>query len=119
MILPDDPVRSHKRSVDAFCRRAGDAVANVVDTLNSTRESITPDRGGKALRRSFERVRRCRAAIEIQFPVALLHCFAQHEVEQIRVALYCAERALEEMLNQVNDPRWIEMLPHEIAALCH
>ena len=26
VILPDDPVRSLKRSVDAFCRRAGDAV---------------------------------------------------------------------------------------------
>ena len=42
VILPDDPVRSLKCSVDAFCRRAGNAVAKVVDTLSSTRDGNTP-----------------------------------------------------------------------------
>ena len=115
VILPDDPVRSLKRSVDAFCRRAGNAVAKVVDTLSSTRDGNTPGRAAKALRRSLDRVRRCRTAIESQLPGAVLHGFGQHDVEQLRVALYCAERGLEEMINQANDPRWIETLPDDLA----
>ena len=60
-------------------------------------------------------MRRCRAAIDSQLPGALLHGFGPHDVEQIRVALYCAERGLEEMINQANDPRWIETLPDDLA----
>ena len=35
VILPDDPVRTIKRSVDVFCRSAGDAVDGAVDTLTA------------------------------------------------------------------------------------
>ena len=115
VILPDDPVRSLKRSVAAFCRRAGNAVTKIVDTLSSTRDGNTPGRAAKALRRSLDRVRRCRTAIESQLSGAVLHGIGQHDVEQLRVALYCAERGLEEMINQANDPRWIETLPDDIA----
>ena len=115
VILPDDPVRSLKRSVDAFCGRAGNAVAKVVDTLSSTRDGNTPGRAAKGLRRSLDRVRRCRTAIESQLPGAVLSGVGPHDVEQLRVALYCAERGLEEMINQANDPRWIETLPDDLA----
>ena len=60
-------------------------------------------------------MRRCRTAIESQLPGALLHGFGQHDVEQLRVALYCAQRGLEEMINQANDPRWIKTLPDDLA----
>ena len=111
VILPDDPLRSLKRSVDVFCRSAGDAVASVVDTLTTTCDGSAPDRVVKALLRSLDRVMRCRTAIESQLSVALLPGFGQHDVEQLRVALYCAERGIEEMINRANDPRWIDRSP--------
>ncbi len=115
VILPDDPVRSLKRSVAVFCRRAGEAVAGVVDTLTSTGDGAVPDRGAKALGRSLDRVMRCRTAIESQVSGARLPGFGQHDVEQLRVALYCAERGVEEVVNQTKDPRWVSTLPDDIA----
>ena len=114
-ILPDDPVRLLKRSVDVFCRSAGDAVASVVDALTATRDGNAPDRAAKALRRSLDRVMRCRTAIESQLFGALLPGFGQHDVEQVRVALCCAERGTEQIINRANDPRWIDTLPDDIA----
>jgi hypothetical protein len=72
VFLPDDPGRSLKRSVHVFCRSAGDAVASVVDTLTTARDGNAPDPAVKALRRSFDRVMRCRTAIESQVSGALL-----------------------------------------------
>jgi hypothetical protein len=115
VILPDDPVRSLKRSVDVFCRSAGDAVASVVDTLTTTCAGNAPDRAAKAHRRSLGRVMRCRTAIESQVSGAVLPGFGQHDVEQLRVALYCAERGIEEVINQANDPRWLDHLSDDIA----
>ena len=115
VILPDDPGRSLKRSVHVFRRSAGDAVASVVDTLTTTCDGDAPDRAARALRRSLDRVMRCRTAIESQVSGALLPGFGQHDVEQLRVALYCAERGIEEVINQTNDPGWIDTLSDNIA----
>jgi hypothetical protein len=115
VILPDDPVRSLERSVDFFCRTVGHAVAGVVDALTTTRDADTPDRAPKPLRRSLDRVTHCRTVIESQVSGAHPPGFGQHDVEQLRVALYCAERGVEEVINQANDPRWIRALPVEIA----
>ena len=115
VFLPDDPVRTLKRSVHLFCRSAGDAVASVVVTLTTARDGNAPDRAVKALRRSLDRVMRCRTAIESQLSGALLPGLGQHDVEQLGVALYCAERGTEEVINQANDPLWIDMLPDDIA----
>jgi hypothetical protein len=109
------PLRSLKRPVDLFCRSAGDAVASVVDTLTTTCDGDAPDRAARALRRSLDRVMRCRTAIESQLSGALLPGFGQHDVEQLRVALYCGEKGIEEVINQTNDPRWIDLLPDDIA----
>ena len=54
VILPDDPVRLLRRSVDVFCRSAGDAVASVVDMLTAACDGNAPDRAAKALRRSLD-----------------------------------------------------------------
>jgi len=58
---------------------------------------------------------RCRTAIESRVSGALLPGLGQHDVEQLRVALYCAERGIEEVINQTNDPRWMNTLPDDIA----
>ncbi len=42
VILPDDPVRTVKRSVDVFCRSAGYAVTSVVDALTTTCDGNAP-----------------------------------------------------------------------------
>ena len=47
VILPDDPVRTLKRSVDVFCRSAGDAVAGVVAALTATCDGNAPDRAAR------------------------------------------------------------------------
>jgi hypothetical protein len=115
VILPDDPLRSLKRSVDVFCRSAGEGVGSVVDTLTTACEANAPDGAAKALRRSLDRVTRCRTAIENQVSGALSPGIGPHDVEQLRVALYCAERGTEVMINQANDPRWTDTLPDDIA----
>ena len=71
LILPDDPVGSLTRSVQAFCRRAAETVANIAVALTTTRARDTPDRAGKALRRSLDRVRSCRTVIDNELTGAL------------------------------------------------
>jgi len=114
VLLPDDPVRTLKRSVDVFCRIAGDAVAAVVNTMNTSCDGNSPDRAAKALRRHIHRVTKCGTAIESQVSGALPPGFEQHDVEELRVALYCARRGIEVMSNQAKDPR-IDTLPDGIA----
>ena len=109
--VPDAPARFLRRSIDVFCRSAGDAVAGAADMLTGH----APDRAAKALRRSLDRVMRCRTAVEGELSGALPPAFGQHDIEQLRVALYCAERGIQEVINQADDPRWIDMLPVDIA----
>jgi uncharacterized membrane protein YccC len=59
-------------------------------------------------------VMRCRTVLESQVSVDFLPGFGPHDVEQLRVALYCAQRGVEEVVNQTNDPRWITALPDDI-----
>ncbi|WP_457144635.1 hypothetical protein [Mycobacterium sp. URHB0021] len=92
-------------------RIAGDAVAGAAGLLTGH----APDRVAKALRRSLDRVMRCRTAVEGELSGALPPAFGQHDIEQLRVALYCAERGIQKVINQADDPRWIDMLPVDIA----
>jgi len=112
LILPDDPVRSLKRSIDVFCRTTGDAVAGATDILTAGSAS---DRPTKVLRRRLDRVRRCRTAVDSRLSGALSIGFGPHDLEQLRVALYCTERGTEELVHQADDPRWVDVLPADIA----
>ncbi len=114
VILPDDPVRALRRSVDAFCRSTGEAVAAVIGVLATRCDGDAPHPNLKALRRSLGRVMRCRTAIECQLPGTLLPGLGQHGVEQLRVSLYCAERGIEEVINQANDPWWLKQISDDI-----
>ena len=110
LILPDDPLRSLRRSVEAFSRRAADAVAGGVDVLH------TPsDRARKALRKKLERVESCRSAIEGQFPGTVTRGFSQQDVDRLRVALHAAQRGLEDVAEQVMVPNWTRALPDNLA----
>ncbi len=114
VLLPDNPRRTLNRSVYIFCRSAGDVVASVVDTLRVARDGMAPDHASKALCRKIQRVTQCRTAIESQLTGALPPGFRQHDVEQLRVALYCAERGIE-VIKQANGSRWIDTLPSDDA----
>ena len=110
LILPDDPLRSLRRSVEAFSRRAADAVAGAVDVLHAP-----SDRARKALRKKLDRVESCRSAIESQFPGTVTRGFSQQHVDRLRVALHAAQRGLEDVAEQVMVPNWTRALPDELA----
>jgi hypothetical protein len=115
VILPDNPLRSLNRSVQAFAQRAADTVAGAVDVLNTARDSTPSDHARKALDRRLQRVRKCRGAIESQFPGAVLRGFSQDGVDKLRVALYSAQKGLEDISEQAEVPDWMRSLPDEIA----
>jgi uncharacterized membrane protein YgaE (UPF0421/DUF939 family) len=115
LILPDDPLRSLQRSVQAFSRRAAETVAGVVDVLNTVRDGSPSDHTRKALRKNLARVRSCRSAVERQFPGAVMRGHSQHDVDQLRVALHSAQKGLEDMADQADVPDWMRSLPDEIA----
>lgn len=115
LILPDDPVRSLRRSVQAFSRRAADTVGDVVDVANTARDSTPADLAGKALRRALKRVMSCRSAIEKQFPGAVVRGFSQHDADQLRVALYSVQKGLEDMAELADGRDWMRSLPDQIA----
>jgi uncharacterized membrane protein YgaE (UPF0421/DUF939 family) len=115
VILPDNPLRSLNRSVQAFAHRAADTVAGAVDVLNTARDSTPSDHARKALDRSLQRVRKCRGAIESQFPGAVLRGFSQDAVVKLRVALYSAQKGLDDISEQAEIPDWMRSLPDQIA----
>jgi hypothetical protein len=115
LILPDDPLRSLKRSLRVFSQSAGDAVVGVAAGLTMTRDGNAPSMAGRTLRRALDRVMRCRIAIESQLSGSLSTEFGEPDAERMRVALYCAERGVEELIHQANDPQWIHMLPDGMA----
>jgi hypothetical protein len=114
LILPDNPLRSLNLSVQAFSHRAADTVADVVDSLNTARDSTPSDHARKALHKSLDRARKCRSAIETQFPGAVVRGFSQNDVDQLRVALHSAQKGLEDMADQAEVPDWMRSLPDEI-----
>lgn len=113
-LLPEDPVGSLRRAVDAFLRRTAETVRVVVEVLNTTRDGTPPDRAGDSLRKSLDRVRRCRAAIDTQLPGAALRGVSQPDIDQLGVALYSTQRGLEDIVEQAKNPQWMQALPDQI-----
>jgi hypothetical protein len=114
LILPDSPLRSLNVSVQAFSRRAADTVGGAVEVLNTARDSTPSDHARKALHRSLQRVRKCRSAIESQFPGAVSRGFSQDGVDKLRDALYSAQKGLEDISEQAEIPDWMRSLPDHI-----
>ena len=114
LILPDNPLRSLNLSVHAFSRRAADTVSGAVDVLNTARDS-TPSDAPVRHCIGTSSGRRCRGAIETQFPGAVVRGFSQNDVDQVRVALHSAQKGLEELADQAEVPDWMRSLPDQIA----
>lgn len=116
LLLPDHPVQSLRRSVHAFAQRAADTAAGAVNVLNTARDGTPCTPAAKDRRRRIERARRCRSAIERQFPGAAVQGVSQHDIDALRVALYSAQRGLEDLVRQAQAPGWMQLLPDQIAA---
>lgn len=116
VILPDDPLKSLNLSVQAFSRRAADVVSGIADALGLNVDGVPADRGGPALRRDLDRARKCRNAIERQFAGAVVRGFSQNDVDQLRVEIHSAHRALEDMADLAESPEWIKQLPEQMAS---
>jgi len=114
LILPDNPLRSLNLSVQAFSRRAAGTVSAIVDALNTARDGTPSERAGNALRRQLDRARKCRSAIETQFPGAVVRGFGQNDVDRLRVALHSVQKGLADMADQAEVPDWMRSLPNEI-----
>ena len=115
LVLPDHPLRSLNLSVQAFSRRAADTVSDVVDAVNTARDGTPSDDARKALHKNLERARRCRSAIERQFPAP--SCAASVRTMSTNCAWRCTRRrkGLEDIADQTEDPDWVRSLPDEIA----
>ena len=110
-------MRSVKWSVDFFCRTVGDAVAGVVDTADhNQRRRCARSRCGKALRRSLDRVTRCRTAIESQVSGAHFTRLRRTRRRAVARRAVLRGRGVEEVINQADDPRWMDTLRDDIAA---
>ncbi|WP_161600618.1 FUSC family protein [Mycolicibacterium hodleri] len=114
VILPEEPLHSLQRSVQAFALRTSAAVTGVVDVLNTVRDGAPSDRARKTLRADLDRVRACRAAIERQSPGAVVAGFGHAEADHLRVALHSVQKGLEDMAEQVDQPGWVRSLPDEL-----
>ena len=118
LILPDDPLRSLTRSVAVFCTNVGGVVGCAVDLVVRGCDPGTASPAAGDLRRYLDGVKRCRAAIETQLCGAVSPSpgFGHHGVEQLRVALYCAERGTQELATHADNPAWVGTLPDHISA---
>lgn len=113
-ILPEDPIRSLQRSVLTFSQRAAETVALAVDIFSATRRSTTPEATRTTLLTSLKRVHSCRSAIETLIPGALLHGMSAGDAEQLRVALYAAQKGLSDLVDVASEPHLVRALPDEI-----
>lgn len=115
VLLPDDPLRSLARSVQAFSRRAADTVDDVVNVLNEIRGVTPSGPAGRGLHVQLERVRSCRSAIERQIAGAVVRGLRETDADHLRVALHSAQKALQDMAEQVRVPNWAGSLPEDLA----
>ncbi|HYJ57480.1 MAG TPA: FUSC family protein [Mycobacterium sp.] len=115
VILPDDPLRSLQRSVQAFSRRAADTVAGVVEVLDTVPDATPSDRPRKVLRANLQRVRWCRKAIERETPGAVVRGLSEADADLLRVALHSVQKGLEDMVGLVDAPEWVRSLPDRLA----
>lgn len=112
IILPEDPIGSLRQSVVAFTARAAETVASSVDSFGTTRDGTRSSDPRAALNTSLKHVHSCRTAIESQIPGALLRGLDPADAEQLRVALYAADKGLQDLADAASTPH---ALPDEVA----
>ena len=113
VLLPYDPRRSLRNSVQAFYRRAA-ALVGAVDS------GLTPAPAGEAsaekdLARRLRQVKLSRRVIEEQFPGALAPGgWSKAQLSQLQLALFNTEQGLARLVEGANDPSHLTNIPAEI-----
>ena len=117
VLLPYDPRRSLRNSVQAFYRRSA-ALVGAVDTglaaaPASTQAAATA--AEKDLARRLRQVKLSRRVIEEQFPGALAPGgWSKTQLSQLQLALFNTEQGLARLVEGANDPSHLTNLPAEI-----
>jgi Fusaric acid resistance protein-like len=114
LILPDNPLQSLNLSVQAFSRCAADTVSGFVDSLNTARDGTPSDHARKALHKSLERARKCRSAVERQFPGCRRARLQPARRRPVARGAVLGPKGLEDMAGQADDPDWMRSPPDEI-----
>ena len=117
VLLPYDPRRSLRNSVQAFYRRAAALVgavdAGLAAAPASTQAAATA--AEKDLARRLRQVKLSRRVIEEQFPGALAPGgWSKAQLSQLQLALFNTEQGLARLVEGANDPSHLTNLPAEI-----
>ena len=113
VLLPYDPRRSLRNSVQAFYRRAAALVGAVGSQLTPAPTDETT--AEKDLARRLRQVKLSRRVIEEQFPGALAPGgWSKAQLSQLQLALFNTEQGLARLVEGANDPSHLTNLPAEI-----
>ena len=114
VLLPYDPRRSLRNSVQAFYRRAA-ALVGAVDAGLGALRLPTQASAEKDLARRLRQVKLSRRVIEEQFPGALAPGgWSKTQLSQLQLALFNTEQGLARLVEGANDPSHLTNLPAEI-----
>jgi len=119
VLLPYDPRRSLRNSVEAFYRRAA-ALVGAVDTGLAAAPLTAPAQAAttvaeKDLARRLRQVKLSRRVIEEQFPGALAPGgWTKTQLSQLQLALFNTEQGLARIVEGANDPSHLASIPVEI-----
>ena len=115
VLLPYDPRRSLRNSVQAFYRRAAALVAAVDAGLETTPAPASAASVAKDLTRRLRHVKLSRRVIEDQFPGVLAPGgWTPAQLSQLQLALFNTEQGLTRMVAGANDPAQLAGIPGEI-----
>jgi uncharacterized membrane protein YccC len=115
VLLPYDPRRSLRNSVEAFYRRAATLVGAVEAGLAAAPALAPATTAEKDPARRLRQVKLSRHVIEEQFPGALAPGgWTKTQLSQLQLALFNAEQGLARMVEGANDPSHLANIPAEI-----
>ena len=111
VLLPYDPTKSLRASLQAFYRRA----ASLADAVAVGLEDPAKATSDNDLSRSLKQVKLSRRVIESQFPGVLAPGgWTEAEIGQMKMALYATEQGLAQMVEGASKQEHLDDIPAEI-----
>ena len=111
VLLPYDPTKSLRASLQAFYRRA----ASLADAVAVGLEDPAKATSDNDLSRSLKQVKLSRRVIESQFPGVLTPGgWTEAEIGQMKLALYATEQGLAQMVEGASNQEHLDDIPAEI-----
>lgn len=111
VLLPYDPTKSLRASLQAFYRRA----ASLADAVAVGLEDPAKATSDNDLSRSLKQVKLSRRVIESQFPGVLTPGgWTEAEIGQMKLALYATEQGLAQMVEGASKQELLDDIPAEV-----